>query len=142
MKNILFFFCITISLFSCRIETNNAEINIENTVIKGSWKVTHFEKFDSVSTQDYSGYVLHFNNDGSINVEHDETLIEGTWSISDPNPYEDYIQDLKFNLFFTDDPLNKLTNNWDIDFQNNNTLRLVDFSMTSGESILLVLEKV
>lgn len=131
-----------VSLMSCRIDTDHSEIKFNNIIIDGSWEITHFEKFDSVSTQNYSDFIFHFNNNGTINVQNNNTLIEGIWSISDSNPYEDVMRDLRFNLFFYEDPLNDLSNSWDIDFLNNNTLRLVDFSVTSGERIILVLEKI
>ena len=154
MKNkILIFSLIIAAVFSfdsCKSDDNNNQQQngdsqqIENTAENGNWRITYFYDSDKVETDNFTGYVFTFNENGALVAVKGSTTITGTWSVTDSNSSDDDggSSDVDFNIFFASPPdFEELSDDWDIVNVTNSKIELTHVSGGNGGTDFLTLEK-
>ncbi|XCF04764.1 hypothetical protein ABI125_08480 [Tamlana crocina] len=102
-----------------------------------NWIIDEFVIADVGQTDNFTGYVFTFLNDGTVNANNGSQNIGGTFSIDDANPNE-----LLVVLGFgTVEPFNDLNNPWKITESEFDTLALEIGSEANGDLEILVFEK-
>ncbi len=97
-----------------------------------TWKMTNINI--SGSNPDLYNYKLVFNANNSLIATFDNISYNGTWSITDDNPNQQLISDLKLNLNFSSSTIfNSLSKKWTF---NSFTLNL--FNEDQGDQIEFV----
>ncbi|MGB5226616.1 MAG: hypothetical protein WBN55_00030, partial [Eudoraea sp.] len=99
----------------------------------GLWKVASYLDDGIDETNDYGGYELNFNNDGTV-VADNGTPINGDWSLQ--NSETTLI--LNFGTFM---PFNEFNDDWDVIATSDTSVELQDVSGGGGGTDTLILEK-
>ena len=122
---------------------------IENMAGSGSWIIASFIDSGTDETNDFTGYVFTFNQDGTLVANNGTNQVEGTWSItgddsdsSDDDSMDDSSDDIDFNIFFSaPNDFSELTEDWDPISITANRMELRDISGGDGSIDTLVFEK-
>ena len=99
----------------------------------GLWKVTTYLDDGIDETNDYNGYELKFNNDGTV-IADNGTPINGDWSVQNSE------STLILN-FGTSIPFNEFNDDWDVIATSDTSIELRDVSGGGGGTDTLILEK-
>lgn len=157
MKNKFFYgmlimLSLTLMSFTCSDndsmnDDNTAEIKqIKSNVISGTWKITSFIDSGNDETNHYTGYSFTFNSNGVLTATNANTVVTGTWSITDSNSNDDdsNSNDIDFNIFFSSPATfnDDLTEDWDIVNHNTTKIQLVHISGGNGGTDILIFEKI
>ena len=126
---------------------NSAEINkIKSDAMSGDWKVTSFIDSGIDETNHYTGYSFTFSTNGVLTATNANTVVTGTWSITDSNSNDDdsNSNDIDFNIFFSSPATfnDDLTEDWDIVNHNTTKIQLVHISGGNGGTDILIFEKI
>ncbi len=100
---------------------------------------------DKVETDNFTGYIFTFNDNGALVAVKDSTTITGTWSVTDSNSSDDDggSSDVDLNIFFASPPdFEELSDDWDIISVSNSKIELTDVSGGNGGTDFLTFEKI
>lgn len=100
---------------------------------EGLWKVASYLDDGIDETNDYNGYELNFNNDGTV-IADNGTPINGDWSLQNSE------STLILN-FGTTMPFNEFNGDWDVIATSDTNVELRDVSGGGGGTDTLILEK-
>tara|TARA_R110002049_G_scaffold88627_8_gene223513 strand:+ start:5515 stop:6576 length:1062 start_codon:yes stop_codon:yes gene_type:complete len=103
----------------------------------GNWIIDEFVISDVGQTDNFTGYVFTFLDDGTVNTSNGSQNIGGTFSIDDSNP-NNVLVILDFGSVM---PFNDLNNPWNITESEFGTLALEIGSEANGDLRILVFEK-
>ncbi|MBK5213295.1 MAG: hypothetical protein JJE55_06520 [Flavobacteriaceae bacterium] len=109
---------------------------LTNIFIDGLWFVQSYIDDGDDETNDYNGYVLNFNADGSVLAVSSNNTISGIWSVVSSSNGLDVILD-----FGTAMPFDEFNDDWDVDTYTNTRVELSDVSGGNGGTDYLILEK-
>lgn len=149
----IFIFIITLVGCSEDDDSNNSnQINItqatQNTQ-NGTWRISSFIDSGEDETNDFTGFIFDFKNDGSVMASRGELTVLGTWSINDSSNSSDdddgSSDDVDFNLFFNvpeSNDFDDLSDDWDITSISSSKIELIDVSGGNGGTDILVFEKI
>lgn len=136
------------SLWFVACETSDDEMgtseidvmDVQATVISGTWIITLFEEEGLDETSDFSGFSFTFNEGGVLRADSGDNSISGAWSITSDD--DDSQEDIDFNLFFSS-PTNfaELSEDWDIVSYSDTRIELRDVSDDDSTIDRLVFEK-
>ena len=87
-------------------------------------------------TNDYNGYNLTFNSDGTVLAENNNNTISGTWSVVNSSNGLDVILS-----FGTAMPFDEFNDDWDVVTYNNTSVELFDVSGGNGGTDYLTFQK-
>lgn len=115
-------------------------MDVQATVISGTWIITLFEEEGLDETSDFSGFSFTFNEGGVLRADSGDNSISGAWSITSDD--DDSQEDIDFNLFFSS-PTNfaELSEDWDIVSYSDTRIELRDVSDDDSTIDRLVFEK-
>ena len=103
-----------------------------------NWSVSSYIDDGTDDTAAFENYVLSFGEEGVLTAVIDETTTEGTWSVSVSSSAElELIIDLG-----EAEPLDELTNSWDVTGLTENTVELEDVSGGDGSVDTLVIQRI
>jgi len=101
----------------------------------GPWLVASYIDSGSDETDDYAGYSISFNMDGTVEATNGGTTFSGVWSITGGS-------DLDFNMDFgPDDPFEEFNDDWDVLNYTTTRVELQDVSGGGGGTDTLIFEK-
>lgn len=90
------------------------------------WKIANVNV--STINPDFSNYKLVFNPNNSLIATYGDISYSGTWSITDDNPNQKLLSDLKLNLVFSTPTIfNQMSKKW--------TFNLITFDYNNGDEI-------
>ncbi|CAM3303590.1 hypothetical protein [Aequorivita lipolytica] len=118
----------------CNGGGNTTELT--NILKDGQWFVQSYIDDGDDETNDYSGYILTFNTDGSVIAENSSNTITGTWSVVNSSNGLDVILD-----FGTAMPFDEFNDDWDVDTYTTTRVELFDISGGNGGTDYLTFEK-
>jgi hypothetical protein len=120
--------------------TNNGDGNGDDnmgmlgTILQdGLWTVASYLDDGIDETNDYDGYELNFNNDGTVTADNG-TPINGDWSLQNSE------SSLILN-FGTSMPFDEFNGDWDVIASSDTSVELRDVSGGGGGTDTLILEK-
>lgn len=115
-------------------------MDVQATVISGTWIITLFKEEGLDETSDFSGFSFTFNEGGVLRADSGDNSISGAWSITTDD--DDSQEDIDFNLFFSS-PTNfaELSEDWDIVSYSDTRIELRDVSDDDSTVDRLVFEK-
>lgn len=134
MKKVTSIFAVLIIIASCNHDVSTPQNNNNNsnsTSITGNFIITKFtdDNLSENKTADFSGYTFIFTADGEI-----KALIN---NIASPGNYKETPshegEGAKLKINFSDEPLDELNKNWQIDAITDNAIHLSDDDASSGE---------
>ena len=103
-----------------------------------NWSVSSYIDDGTDDTAVFENYVLSFGEEGVLTAVIDETTTEGTWSVSVSSSAElELIIDLG-----EAEPLDELTDSWDVTGLTENTVELEDVSGGDGSVDTLVIQRI
>lgn len=103
-----------------------------------NWSVSSYIDDGTDETAVFENYVLSFGEEGVLTAVIDETTTEGTWSVSVSSSAElELIIDLG-----EAEPLDELTDSWDVTGLTENTVELKDVSGGDGSVDTLVIQRI
>jgi hypothetical protein len=103
-----------------------------------NWSVSSYIDDGTDDTSAFENYVLSFGEEGVLTAVIDETTTEGTWSVSVSSSAElELIIDLG-----EAEPLDELTDSWDVTGLTENTVELEDVSGGDGSVDTLVIQRI
>lgn len=103
-----------------------------------NWSVSSYIDDGTDDTTAFENYVLSFGEEGVLTAVIDETTTEGTWSVSVSSSAElELIIDLG-----EAEPLDELTDSWDVTGLTENTVELEDVSGGDGSVDTLVIQRI
>ncbi len=103
-----------------------------------NWSVSSYIDDGTDDTAAFENYVLSFGEEGVLTAVIDETTTEGTWSVSVSSSAElELIIDLG-----EAEPLDELTDSWDVTGLTENTVELEDVSGGDGSVDTLVIQRI
>ena len=106
---------------------------IQNEAESGSWIISNFIDSGTDETNDFSGFVFDFRSNGDLVATSNSITYTGTWSITDSNSNDDYMDDLDFNIFFNlTNEFEDLNDDWDIISYSSTSIVLQDVSGGNG----------
>jgi hypothetical protein len=164
MKNLIsksmFIVAVALITVACSKDESNTTDNANNTnsaqqvttlmTETGSWKITYFWDTDKDETNNFTGYVFNFNEDGTLVAVKGSTSVAGTWSVVDDSSNSsndddgDSTDDDDFNIFFsvpTTSDFDDLIDDWDIISVSATKIELTDVSGGNGGTDFLTFEK-
>ncbi|WP_052671364.1 hypothetical protein [Aequorivita vladivostokensis] len=109
---------------------------LTNILIDGQWLVASYIDDGDDETNDYNGYALTFNADGSVLTVNSNNTISGTWSVVTSGSGLDVILD-----FGTAIPFDELNDDWDVVTYTTTRVELFDVSGGNGGTDYLTFEK-
>lgn len=109
---------------------------LTNILIDGQWLVASYIDDGDDETNDYNGYALTFNADGSVLAVNSNNTISGTWSVVTSGSGLDVILD-----FGTAIPFDELNDDWDVVTYTTTRVELFDVSGCNGGTDYLTFEK-
>lgn len=122
---VLLLFATAFVFQSCKKDDSSSSSG--SRVDEGVWKVSYYYD-DKDETYKFNGYTFTFNSDGSVSAVHSSGSASGSWNISSSSN--------KFNLSFgAAAPLDDLTDDWLIQEQSGNLIRLKDDNTTRLEEL-------
>ena len=130
MKNLLFLLLFSGLFLACEQEQICSSIDrqLENAVsvssndLAGDWEVSLYRDDDDDKTSDFASYTFTFEENGSIKVLKDGSLLpSGKYELS----YDNRVVDFEFDG--DDGPLDEMDEDWVILTQTANELRLREF---------------
>lgn len=109
---------------------------LTNILLDGQWFVESYIDDGDDQTIDYNGYVLTFNNDGSVLAVNNNNTITGTWSVVTSG------SGLEVNLDFgAAVPFDEFNDDWDVVTYTTTRVELFDVSGGNGGTDYLTFEK-
>lgn len=126
MKNFLNCFLLSgvFLLISCKKESNDTN----RISFEGTWRIVLFTDHGNDETDDFSGYLFSFGNNGVLEASKSGSAKTGTWS------YEG--DEFNINLGEKTDsnkPLGELTDDWELISQTSTEIKLKDDNDSSAE---------
>jgi hypothetical protein len=108
---------------------------VKATLLKDTWSITYFyDEHDE--TSHFAGYILTFNDDGTVAAVNGPTAVNGMWSVMKTNNTTKLVLD-----FDVAEPFDELNDDWDVIQFTHSLVQLEDVSGGSGETDFLTLEK-
>lgn len=102
--------------------------NTANLQSGQKWQVSYYYDSDKVETYKFSGYSFEFKDDGTLIASNSSGSTSGTWSINSSSN--------KFIISMGSmAPLDDLNDDWLINSQDNNNLKLKDDNTTKLEEL-------
>jgi hypothetical protein len=118
----------------CNGGGNTTELT--NILIDGQWFVQSYIDDGDDETNDYNGYALTFNADGSVLAVNSNNTIGGTWSVVTSGSGLDVILDFGAAI-----PFDEFNDDWDVDTYTTTRVELFDVSGGNGGTDYLTFEK-
>lgn len=126
-----------LTLTSCGKDDEKIRTQIENNITKGTWHVSNFDDSNVDKTDNFAGYNFTFSENGVVSATNGTLTYTGTWGINDGDEDDDILDDLDFNLNFTQtNAFGDLTDDWDIFAQSVDNLELVEAGGLSDSDLL------
>lgn len=120
---------------NCSNNTNTSDL--ATVITNGTWIVANYNDSGQDETDDYNGYQLTFNTDETVDAVKDTVTISGTWLTTIDDGQLKMILD-----FGAQTPFNEFNDDWDVYDVQASRVELKDISGGSGESDILVFEKI
>lgn len=112
---------------SCGKDDEKIRTQIENNITVGTWRITNFDDSNVDKTDNFTGFNFTFGENGSLTATNGVLTYAGTWSITDGDEDDDILDDLDFNIIFTQvNEFGELSDDWDIFAQSNTKLELTE----------------
>lgn len=108
---------------------NNTQQN--NIVTTGKWVVSYYYDNDKDETSDYTGYTFEFGSDNTITATKNGQSTTGTWS----RKTDDNLPRFVIALNTSDKELSELNDDWVIDAETENQMKLKDDNTTKNEQL-------
>lgn len=132
-------------LFSCSSDDDSSSgdssaiiVQLENSIVSGTWRVSNFVEDGSNQTSNFEGFVFTFGTSGSVTANNGSTTKTGTWitGTDDSTP--------KLILFFSDNngPFEEISEDWRIENTTSSTINLRHVSGGDGSIDLLTFTKI
>jgi len=118
----------------CNGGGNTTELT--NILMDAQWYVQSYIDDGDDETNDYNGYNLTFNTDGSVIAENSNNTITGTWSVVNSSNGLDVILD-----FGTAMPFDEFNDDWDVVTYTTTSVKLFDISGGNGGTDYLSFQK-
>ncbi len=118
----------------CNGGGNTTELT--NILMDGQWYVQSYIDDGDDETNNYNGYTLVFNPDGTVLVENNNNTISGTWNVVNSSNGLDVILD-----FGTAMPFDEFNDDWDVVTYTNTRVELYDISGGNGGTDYLTFQK-
>jgi hypothetical protein len=113
-----------------------------NSMTSGIWRISLYNDSGTDKTNDYSGYTITFNSNGTVIAQKGVESISGTWSITDSNSNDDSLKDMDFNLNFSSNATwVELNDDWDFKSHTGVKVELQDVSGGNRGTDLLTFKK-
>lgn len=123
---------------SCKKRQMN---KLEDTVIDGSWRITHVTHHDIDETAAYAGSTFTFGPGGKLTVSGSVNLT-GTWDVRKESSDDDWFDDRHVELYVSlPAPYNELTEDWELEKRSDTRISLKDDSEKHDDDDRLVFEK-
>ncbi len=131
------------SMMSCSKDRNKqTQLNIEDSIKSGSWKITKFIDSGKDETAHFTGYNFTFTDGSTLTATNSSNTYSGTWSITDSNSKDDTQDDLDFNISFgSPADFEELSDDWDFISHSETKIELKDVSGGNGGTDYLTFEK-
>lgn len=114
------------------------QVQANNNLKQGVWKVSYFSEKGKDETSNFNGYTLQFNDNGSLTFSNSVNTLSGTWSydhLSDDNSNSSN----KLHIILTGSKLaDELQDDWIIIEMSENSIQLKDDNTSSAEFLNLV----
>ncbi len=81
-----------------------------STLIDGKWKITEFRDEEDDRTTEFQDFLFEFRQDGVLVVSSENLTVEGTWN----SDGDDGLIELTISLDDVDDPLEDISDDWDV----------------------------
>lgn len=122
--------------------TTTVQSQVQSSVQKGTWRISHFSESGQDETNNFSGYIFTFNTDGSLLASNQTNSYNGMWNLSDNNPSDDSISDIDFNILFNlTNNFQDLNDDWHVISHSSSKIELRDISGGNGGTDLLTFVK-
>jgi hypothetical protein len=123
-------------------KTDQTQIQIQNSVQSGTWKITKFIDSGVDETVHFTGYNFTFNSSGALGAVSSSNSYNGTWGITDSNSNDDTQSDLDFTInFILTNDFQDLSDDWDFISNSTTKIELIDVSGGNGGTDYLTFEK-
>src|SRR5690606_687864 len=109
---------------------------LTNILLDGQWFVQSYIDDGDNETNDYNGYNLTFNSDGTVVAENGSITINGTWSVVNSSNGLDVILDFGAAM-----PFNEFNDDWDVVAYTTTKVELFDISGGNGGTDYLTFQK-
>jgi hypothetical protein len=116
-------------------KTPSASERVKATLLKDTWSITYFYD-EQDETFHFAGYILTFNDDGTVAGVNGPTAVNGMWSVTKSDNTTKVVLD-----FDVAEPFDELNDDWNVIQFTDNLIQLEDVSGGSGETDFLTLEK-
>jgi hypothetical protein len=121
--------------------TNTPEV-VNQIVTSGTWHITYFWDTDHDETNSFSGYNFTFGENNVLTATNSNNTYSGIWSVTDSNSNDDSMDDLDFNILFSDPAqFNELSDDWEILEKSSTVIKLKDVSGGNGGTDYLTFTK-
>ncbi|HRP32347.1 MAG TPA: hypothetical protein PKV73_10665 [Agriterribacter sp.] len=126
MKNFLNCFLLSgvFLLISCKKESNDTN----RISFEGTWRIVLFTDHGNDETNDFSGYLFSFGNNGVLEASKSGRAKTGTWSYEGDEFNIDLGEKTDSNK-----PLGELTDDWELISQTSTEIKLKDDNDSSAE---------
>lgn len=117
---------------------------IESQAESGTWRITSFIDSGQDETNDFSGFNFLFDSNGTLTATSSNTILTGSWSVTDSNSNDDSNDDIDFNIFFNvseSSNFEDINDDWDIVSHSDNMIKLRDVSGGNGGTDTLTFER-
>lgn len=138
LYGVVLFFGITLSSCDDKSDKNQVK-NVTDDVQTGTWKITSFIDSGKDETYHFTSYSFDFQGGGVVTAVSSSNTVTGTWSVTSGSSSS---SNNKFNLNFgPDDPFEDLNDDWDIQENSSNKIKLIDVSGGNGGTDYLTFER-
>lgn len=126
-----------ITFTSCGKDDEEIRTQIENNITKGTWRISNFDDSNTDKTDLFNGYNFTFDENGTVTATNGVLSYNGTWAINDGDEHDDILDDLDFNLSFTQtNQFGDINDDWDIFAQSSDNLELTEAGGLTGSDLL------
>ncbi|MBT0607390.1 hypothetical protein [Aequorivita echinoideorum] len=110
---------------------------LSTILIDGQWYVQSYIDDGDNETNDYNGYSVTFNSNGSVIAQNGGNTINGTWSVINSSSGLDLILDFGNTI-----PFDEFNDDWDVVNYSDIKIELTDVSGGNGGTDFLTFEKI
>ena len=125
-----------LTLTGCKKQIIN---DVDASIVQGEWKITFFQEDLNNETSDFTDYRFVFNENGTVAVHPGALTVvySGTWDMKRDDNHVDFMLD-----FGTQELLEELNDDWEIESNSETKLELKDISGGDGSTDWLTFEKI
>jgi len=114
----------------------NTDLTLSEVILEGEWIVASYLENEMNMTDDFQGYTLNFEANGTVIASKDNQTIEGSWSEVMDNGVRKFVMDFGEMI-----PFDEFNEDWEIISYNETRLELKNVSGGDGSIDKLVFER-